>query len=110
MRSSPPHPHGLLPTPTSPPQGTLIVMLAFMGLELLMAAYTSVFWYRQICSAKPGVSTLFCHVVPAVSAPCLRADDPGPKSGTKKSQLSVMRCMYNERVKELNEWVKESNE
>ncbi|XP_063084247.1 membrane-spanning 4-domains subfamily A member 7 isoform X3 [Cavia porcellus] len=35
--------------------GTLIVMLAFMGLELLMAAYTSVFWYRQICSAKPGV-------------------------------------------------------
>ncbi|XP_005408341.1 PREDICTED: membrane-spanning 4-domains subfamily A member 7 isoform X1 [Chinchilla lanigera] len=34
--------------------GTLVVMLIFVGLELLVAAYASVFWYKQIRSTKPG--------------------------------------------------------
>lgn len=48
-------------------QGVLVVMLIFSVLELLLAAYASVFWWKEIYSSNPGVSTLTCHMIPAGS-------------------------------------------
>uniref|UniRef100_A0A8C2QPR6 Membrane-spanning 4-domains, subfamily A, member 7 n=1 Tax=Cricetulus griseus TaxID=10029 RepID=A0A8C2QPR6_CRIGR len=37
----------------------LAVMLVFTVLELLLAAYSSVFWWKQVYSNKPGVMVFF---------------------------------------------------
>lgn len=48
-------------------QGVLVVMLVFTVLELLLAAYSSVFWWKQLYSNNPGVSMLTCCMIPALS-------------------------------------------
>nr|XP_012309753.1 membrane-spanning 4-domains subfamily A member 7 isoform X2 [Aotus nancymaae] len=73
--------------------GVLVVMLIFTVLELLFAAYSSVFWWKQLYSNNPGVSVLTCHIISAVSqvqATIIQAQ----KSGKRKNQLLFMRCMW----------------
>nr|XP_012309759.1 membrane-spanning 4-domains subfamily A member 7 isoform X5 [Aotus nancymaae] len=75
------------------PFGVLVVMLIFTVLELLFAAYSSVFWWKQLYSNNPGVSVLTCHIISAVSqvqATIIQAQ----KSGKRKNQLLFMRCMW----------------
>uniref|UniRef100_H0XQA2 Membrane spanning 4-domains A7 n=1 Tax=Otolemur garnettii TaxID=30611 RepID=H0XQA2_OTOGA len=40
--------------------GALVVMLTFTVLQLLLAAYASIFWWRQFYTENPGVSILTC--------------------------------------------------
>ena len=48
-------------------QGALVVMLIFTVLELLLSAYASILWWKQVYSNNPGVSMLTCHMTPAES-------------------------------------------
>uniref|UniRef100_A0A4X1VPS1 Membrane spanning 4-domains A7 n=1 Tax=Sus scrofa TaxID=9823 RepID=A0A4X1VPS1_PIG len=47
--------------------GALVVMLIFTVLELLLSAYASILWWKQVYSNNPGVSMLTCHMTPAES-------------------------------------------
>ncbi|XP_046500582.1 membrane-spanning 4-domains subfamily A member 7 isoform X1 [Equus quagga] len=71
--------------------GVLVVMLTFTVLELLLAAYASVLWWKLVYSKNSGVSTLTCHMISAGSQD-LRYDDRGLTSSRKRSQLVVMKC------------------
>lgn len=66
-------------------QGVLVVMLIFTVLELLMATYASILWWKQLYSKNPGVSTLTCHMTPAGSQHW-SCDVPGLNSGRKRRQ------------------------
>ncbi|XP_012580533.1 PREDICTED: membrane-spanning 4-domains subfamily A member 7 isoform X2 [Condylura cristata] len=54
--------------------GMLVVMLAFTVLELLLATYASVFWWKQVYSSHPGVYFLrLSHkIIPSMSKRALQ--------------------------------------
>lgn len=66
------------PRPNS--QGVLVVMLAFTVLELLLAVYASVFWWKQVQPNTSGVSALTRYTILAGSWD-FSYDDLGLKSG-----------------------------